>query len=459
MLWTLIRKEIVSHVLSLRFGVTFILFILLVFASIYVTAKEYQKEMARHSAFTRVAADHLAEVLREEDGWDRMMRLTEWDGRMDAVPVPRLASVAQGLCPSMPVAVISMAEESRSISGRSESNPLTRLLRVPDLVYVVSVVLSLLAILFAFDSVCGEKESGTLRLMLSNAVPRDLILLSKWIAGYLVLVVPFLVAVVGGLVYARWQEVLELDAENLQRLGLLALVACLYISVFFTLSLFISTITHRSATALFLCLLVWVVWILAVPNLAPVAARIASPAPSEEKIKAEKRAVETEIELRIRRLTLATGELGYGEKIQREREKLREEGKRRKAAWDRFLEKETTRQIDLARTLGRLSPAACWTYAATTLTGTGPAAYRRFEKAKQRLTADMFDFQRELIRNSREADDWAPILAEQVPRLDIATSTCGGDARIAISDIVILAVLNVVLFMSAFLFFLRYDVR
>ena len=37
MLWTIIRKEIVSHILSLRFGVTFILFILLIFASISVT--------------------------------------------------------------------------------------------------------------------------------------------------------------------------------------------------------------------------------------------------------------------------------------------------------------------------------------------------------------------------------------------------------------------------------------
>ena len=57
---------------------------------------------------------------------------------------------------------------------------------------------SLLAVLFAFDAICGEKERGTLKVMLSNAVPRDLIILSKGIGGYLCLIVPFLVALLAG---------------------------------------------------------------------------------------------------------------------------------------------------------------------------------------------------------------------------------------------------------------------
>ncbi len=56
MFLTLIRKEILSHVLSLRFGVTFILFILLVFASIYVTTNEYQRDLTQHAGAEGAAA-------------------------------------------------------------------------------------------------------------------------------------------------------------------------------------------------------------------------------------------------------------------------------------------------------------------------------------------------------------------------------------------------------------------
>jgi len=459
MLTTLIRKEIVSHVLSLRFGVTFILFILLVFASIYVTTNLYQRDIAQRYACERLAGDQLEEILKETDDRRRMRRLTDWEGRLDAVPVPELSSIAPGLRPFMPVAVNTTSEHSKNIAYASDQNPLAGLLRIPDLVYVVSVVLSLLAILFAFDSVCGEKESGTLRLVLSNSVPRHSILLSKWFGGYLVLIIPFLIAAAGGLGYAWWRDSLELTSENLQRLGVLLLVACLYISVFFTVSLFISTITHRSATALFVCLLVWVMWILVIPNLVPVVAKIALPTPSVEMIEAQKRAVDRETRIKMRRLTLTSGELWYGKKIQRERERLEQEGKRLKRRWDRLLAEATKRQTDLAQTLGRLSPSVCWTYSAVGLTGTGPAAYKQLERAQDRLVKDMDDFAASIYKQRRAGGEWPTIVADQIPRLRVARIRLSEAMKSTLNDVLILGILNVAFFMAAFVLFLRYDVR
>ena len=60
-----------------------------------------------------------------------------------------------------------------------------------DFLFVVSTVFSLLALLFTFDAVAGEREAGTLRITLANALPRDLFLWSKLIGGYIVFVVPF----------------------------------------------------------------------------------------------------------------------------------------------------------------------------------------------------------------------------------------------------------------------------
>jgi len=312
MLLTIVRKEVVSHVLSLRFGVTFILFILLVFTSIYVTTEEHKRDKDQFFARQRESAERMKEIMEEEDARNRLRRLVRWEGRTDPSPVPALSCVVQGLRPIMPVAVTTTASDSDSTGRGLERNPLVGMFRIPDLLYVVSVVLSLLAILFAFDSVSGERESGTLRLMLSNAVPRDSILLGKWLGGYVVLIVPFLIAAAGGFGYAWWRGALELTSQNAQRLGVLLLVACLYTSVFFTLSLFVSTLTRRSVTSLFICLFTWVLLVLVIPNLAPVVAKIAVLVPSVEKINAEKRAVDAEIYLRIHRLQQITGRLSYG---------------------------------------------------------------------------------------------------------------------------------------------------
>ena len=459
MLWTIIRKEIVSHILSLRFGVTFILFILLIFASIYVTANKYERDKAQYSAYQRVARDQLDEILREEEEWRRTGRLFDWQGRLDGVEVPALSSIAQGLTPFTPVAINTTANSSESIGQAWERNPLAGLLRVPDIVYVVSVVLSLLAILFAFDSICGEKESGTLRLILSNAVPRDSILFGKWIGGYVMLVIPFLIATVGGFGYAWWRGVLELNAENLHRLGVLLLVGCLYVSVFFTLSIFVSSTTHRAATSLLICLLIWTVWILIIPNLAPVIAKIILPAPSIEKINGQKRAVDKEIQLRVERLSLISGELFYGKKMIHEREKLFQEAKHRKRQWDRLLARDIKRQRDLSLTLGRLSPSVCWTYSALALTDTGADAYQRFEEAQNRLLKDMGKLQTDLRRNYDNTRKRRKLVAEAVPQLQVVRAHTGSVTRNALTDILIMAILNVVFFMAAFVLFLRYDVR
>ena len=85
------------------------------------------------------------------------------------------------------------------------SDSIAHLLGHLDFLFVVGTVFSLLALLFTFDAVAGEREAGTLRINLANALPRDLFLWSKLIGGYIVFVVPFLVAFLFGLLVIVWQ--------------------------------------------------------------------------------------------------------------------------------------------------------------------------------------------------------------------------------------------------------------
>jgi ABC-type transport system involved in multi-copper enzyme maturation permease subunit len=461
MLAVLIRREILAHVLSLRFAVTFALFLVLIAASIFVTANTYKQDCAEYDARLRANRDHVSDILaeKEEDRmWDRLF----WDeGVQHATPPAPLAWMGQGLSQAWPVALNTTGENIHGADRGLTRNPLLGLLRVPDFVYVVNVVLSLLAILFMFDAVCGEKESGTLRLLLSNSVPRHLVLVAKWVGGYVVLIIPFLIAVGGGLLYAWTCGVFDPTADSVIRIAALIIVAAVYIAVFFNISLFISTTTSKPATSLLICLLVWVGSIIVIPNLGPVTARILRPTPSRKSIDAAKRAVDQEIELRKQRLTLVSGELWYGSSVEQAREKLDQEGQERNTELDRYYQIREDSQLDLARTLGRLSPAACWTYAAVALSGTGPAAYERFRRARDSLTREFSSYSTKMIREARK-NMWKnlpKIRAEDIPSFHLTFPDAAASLRSALDDLLILLILNVVFFMLGFMFFLRYDVR
>ena len=66
------------------------------------------------------------------------------------------------------------------------------------------MVISLIALLFASDVISGEKESGTLRAMLANRLPRDSILMGKIGGGFLALWMPFLLAFLLGAARSSW---------------------------------------------------------------------------------------------------------------------------------------------------------------------------------------------------------------------------------------------------------------
>jgi ABC-type transport system involved in multi-copper enzyme maturation permease subunit len=65
---------------------------------------------------------------------------------------------------------------------------------VMDFAYIVKVVLSFIAMIVGFDLLCGEKLRGTLRLMVSNSVPRNIVILGKIIGNAITIAIPFILA-------------------------------------------------------------------------------------------------------------------------------------------------------------------------------------------------------------------------------------------------------------------------
>ena len=292
-----VRKEIINNVLGFRFAVTYGLLFCLILLAMFLMTEDYQQRMRDYSTQDSRAREQLSELDKMEDAQEQFERLqsAEFIGLRQPRP---LSILARGLEGSLPTTVSSTSRFFlRTSDDRLGRNMLFDIFQTPDFVYVINIVMSLLALLFVFDSVCGEKEQGTLKLLLSNSVPRDTVLLGKWVGGFASIAGPFTVAVFAGFTYINLSGALEVTGEDATRFGLIFLVSLLYISTFFTLGLMISTLTHRSSTALLMSLLVWICWILVVPNLAPIAARLMAAVPGRQVIDAEKQAIDRESEL------------------------------------------------------------------------------------------------------------------------------------------------------------------
>jgi hypothetical protein len=128
-------------------------------------------------------------------------------------------------------------------------SPLANLFPPFYMVFVVGVVLSLLVVLLVFDAVAGEREEGTLRLLLASPVARDQLILAKWLGGIVSLAIPFAASAVAVMALLAFAPGTGLDGGGWARvLGIFGVFA-LFLVVMFSLALMISVLFRRSGPA------------------------------------------------------------------------------------------------------------------------------------------------------------------------------------------------------------------
>ena len=457
MLGLLIRKEILAHLLSYRFVLTFSLFFVLVVSSVEIIALNYDRQVASYAEARRSQEERLKETSD--------FRSLRWTGIQTEKPPNPLSVFAMGLDREMSRSIF--VSYSREIKlGRSKyANPLLILFSTPDLVYIVNIVGSLLALLFSFDAVCGEKEEGTLRLILANAVPRDVVLIAKWIGGYLVLVLPFMASILIAVLFAQLTTALTFTGAEWSAFAVMLGIAALYISVFFALGMMVSTLTHHATTSLVINFLVWVLLVLVVPNTAPIMARAVSPVPSAGVMAGKREAIQRQI---------WDGMRGRWRGLSRdERRQLRDEARERISEetgkiLTAYLQK-VDRQIGTSILLARISPSSNYVYATASLAGSGVEDFASMRGVIDRYRQSFLEWwraarqERQRLAESAETQEErqeileAPIDPDGLPQFALDQDRLGGALLSSQTDLLLLLILNVVFFLGAYMGFLRYD--
>ena len=470
MLMTLIQKEVMHHILSVRFVALLLMCLLLVPLTLSISHRTYHQSLVDYQEAVK-----LANI--EETTINVKMPL-EPDlevSKLILKPTP-MSVFANGLADALPSYLGITRNGITQGPPALVSASLSYLLGHLDFLFIVGTVFSLLALLFTFDAVAGEREAGTLRITLSNSLPRDVFLWSKLIGGYLVFVVPFLMSLLFGLLVLVWQGFPLGEPDIFPRVLTLIFVSLLYIAVFFAIGTVISTYLDNSKTALIVAFTVWVFAVLITPRVGFLAAKIISPTRTSQSVYMEKTAMRDDFNAALEKektrfiMEVPPDEQGrivigpeISEKIEERMKPLEEEYRSKfqdqSNELDRNYQRETERQEQMGETLSRISPTSSLIYLATNLTQTGKGTRTNYSQAGDRyyamLHTDVFSKIRDHV-TARIITPEDTVTITQPPRVEIAT--LDETFRESVVDVLLLCFFAVALTTVAFIKFFRSDV-
>jgi ABC-type transport system involved in multi-copper enzyme maturation permease subunit len=368
------------------------------------------------------------------ENYETLERLSSTSGAAVIPPTPLsifVKGLDDNLCRSYDKGVnIEVSSKQQSV------NKVFRLFTTPDLLYVIKVVLSLCAMLFAFDMICGEKEAGTLCQSLSSSLGRPILILGKWIGGFTSFVVPLFIAVLLGTTFVALQPTVALSPQDWARLGLFLLSSVIYLAVFFSLGLLISCLTHQASSALVVSLSVWTLLVFLIPNLGNILARELVEIPTVQQLEVARTH-------NFVRLYLAERTMGNTDRSELDRlvDRVRAESDQLAEDYrNRF-----NRLLAVSQNITRMSPAAAFTFLATDIMGTGVAEERRLKSA--------------VLQYIHTMRKWSGP-TDSRPAFRYERSRCGETlAQAGLGNLLILLLFGILLGTGAYVAFLRYDVR
>jgi ABC-type transport system involved in multi-copper enzyme maturation permease subunit len=275
-------------------------------------------------------------------------------------------------------------------------------------------------------------------------VKRPILIIGKWVGGFISFILPFFIAVLLGTIFVTLSPMVDMKGQDWAKLGLFLLSGVIYLAAFFSLGILISCLTHRSSTSLVISLFVWTILVFLIPNLGNILARqfVQIPTAQQLALKREqimnrarsemKRIPETRPDYKEREEVLMRRTIAEGDKL------------------DEDYRNRINSLVTVSQSITGFSPAPAFTLLATDIMGTGVAEERRLKKAAQNYKDIVVEWYTDENRDKgSEPPDF------HYRRSSVKEILGQG----GLSNFLILILFNILFFTGAYVAFLRYDVR
>lgn len=258
MLTAVVKKEVLHQVMSSRFiTVTLIMFVLSLLAALAGTG-DYNLRSRNYRTHLERSAQELGKTHVYSFLQPVVVRKPEPLSVLDRGFEGRLGEEIRIDVHSVPTAA----------NGGNPGNDFNAGTPDFDLTMIVQLVLGLLALLLTFDAVVGEKEAGTLKLVLANDVSHATVVVGKFLGACAALLIPLFLGTALTLGMLAVRAGVVLDAPRWQRLAGLLAVYMLYLCLMALIGLLISLSARSTSSSLVLSLLIWLAVVFLIPQTA-----------------------------------------------------------------------------------------------------------------------------------------------------------------------------------------------
>lgn len=473
MIWQIVRKEILENLLSLRFTLSLLLIICLFAASGFIFIGKYRQQSNnywnqtnKNLSVLKDHAQHLESVAQHKQVILRKPKV--------------LTLCVEGFERSLPNWFRVNPYSIDFPEVKNQTNLLYPYFSNIDWGFVISLIISFIALILSYDTICGEKETGTLRQMLAGSTVRHSILLGKYFGIMFVLSMSLLIGLLVNLIIVNTSDVIVIMNQDWLKIIAIIFLSLLYLSIFVLLGIFVSSRTHYSISSMVILLFVWVGLVILIPSLSRIITYKLHKIPSRE-----------ELDRSLIDCTEQFERDAYAGKFGERSRFYGMDPVKSKAPWrakwvsamtvskNNIMEKHLNAMIAQANA-GRndtcISPAVIYQRACEAIAGTG---INRFTSLHQQIKGYQTEL-KEYVRSKDSEDpkslhllfeylgnfevDWnaiskKPVDFDSVPKFQERDMALGESLQLAIWDIGLLVLFNLVFFAAAFVSFLKYDVR
>ena len=217
--------------MTFRFAAAVFITLLLVVANTVVLIKDYERRLASHNTAVK---KHRQELLETKT-------YSAADLSIDRPPNPLSifnVGLDKRLGNTLGVRITFTLPSLWDAGKHGSNNPFLNIFSAIDIVFIFQVVLSLLALVFAYDAIAGERERGTLRLVLTHPVRRAHILIAKYMSAMICLLIPVLMSFLLVLILLTLSNSVYLSTDDFLRIGGVVFTSLVYL---------VAVLSHRHA--------------------------------------------------------------------------------------------------------------------------------------------------------------------------------------------------------------------
>ena len=259
MIWLIAKKDFLLNLLSVRLIIGFILCLVIIPFTIVASIDNYLSKMKVYEVEYKTAEQEFKEQ-------------RVWSGVRPSVvekPAP-LSIFSTGVKDNVGNKVrIEFDNYPLLPAGQASTrdNPFLNSFFSIDFARVIAILISLIALVFAYDTFTQEKEEGTMKLCLTGQVSRISFFFGK-LFGLLVTLLPILIfCYLLACLIVLFNPGISFSAADWGGIALLFLTSIIYMIVFALIGMFISSLVKSSSSSIVICLLSWIWFLFLVPNI------------------------------------------------------------------------------------------------------------------------------------------------------------------------------------------------